>query len=200
MHRSYQLVNPIIEGTMDVAYDAKKPIDAADKFWKNISQYTISNVPHFKFTFKNITNGEYHNFEISENENGQYKIKEFDIDNSDRINTFQNDVISHKKKTEQLGGSKDKKRRKRYSNSSDSSSSDSDSDSSNLKYPNVKRTSPVGVFYYNTTMYYDNNSVSTLNPRVVAVPTVPVIVSKPVFTPIYTPVFNPINRTRVIIF
>ena len=52
VNHSYQLVNPIIEGTFQDVYDAKTPIVAADNMWNNLTEHIVSHVPRFIFTMK----------------------------------------------------------------------------------------------------------------------------------------------------
>lgn len=183
--RSYQLINPVIEGTFKDVYDAAKPIAAAESLWKNLTVHISGHVPRFMFTMKNISSGELHHFEVTEKKkDNSYTIKEESITASKKdFDQFLENVdnFNNKKGTKQKGGV----RRKRYEDDDDSSSSTSDI------YPTIKRTSPIALFHYNTRVYYSNNGVlvksapSTMNPQVVGV------VSTPVFTPVFTPPVAP---------
>src|SRR5690606_1406098 len=129
-------------------------------------------------------NGNLHHFEVVENrEKGTFVIDELDLDlNKKDFSDFEERIDQYGKAREQRGGN-----RKRYNDSSSSSSS-----SSTDIYPTLTRTSPIGLFHYNTRVYYTNNGPvfkSTLNPQVVAVS-----------TPLFTPIFRPALKTFVAIW
>jgi len=184
--RSYQLINPVIEGTFQDVYEASESIDAAHNMWKNLSSHILSHVPKFMFTMRDISSGNLHHFEVSENKKkGSYTIGRMDLDiKKQHFDDFLKQVDNYSKSKELKGG-----KRKRYEDDSSSSSSSTDI------YPTIRRTSPVALFHYNTRVYYTSqNGVvqtyeSTLNPQLVAV--------APVLTPIFTPVFRPSYGTFI---
>ena len=171
-NHSYQLVNPIIEGTFQDVYDAKTPILAADNMWNNLTEHIVSHVPRFIFTMKDITTNKYYNFEVKENSNnGSYtinKLTNLKINNKD-FKELTNKIDTYSKVCDQKGG---ENKRKRYDDSSDS-----DSSSSN-PVPSLVKTSPIALFHYNPYIYYRRTSI--LNPELVAITT-------PIFTPIFKP-------------
>lgn len=170
---SYQLVNPVIEGTFKDVYDANEPIAAAKDMWMNLTEHIVAHVPKFMFSMRDISSNKLHHFEVSENrETSSFTINNLNINVDEKeIDKFTKNVDSYSKQTEQKGGA-----RKRYDDSSSSSSSSTD------VYPTIRRTSPVAMFHYNTRVYYTNTQTykSTLNPQIVAVQT-------PVFTPVFRP-------------
>lgn len=182
---SYQLINPIIEGTFTDVFDSNKPIDAANSLWKKFTEHIVSHVPKFMFTLKDISSGDIYHFEVLENgTTNNYTINELNLDiDTKEFDEFQKKVDSYtddmnkndinKKDINKNGGGK---KRQRYEDDSSSSSSSSDI------YPTIRRTSPIAMFHYNTRVYYANGQTykSTLNPQIVAV-------STPVFTPIFRP-------------
>ncbi|VBB18335.1 hypothetical protein YASMINEVIRUS_798 [Yasminevirus sp. GU-2018] len=187
---SYQLVNPVIEGTFKDVYDANTPIEAAKTLWLNLTEHIVSHVPKFMFTMRDITSDKLHHFEVSENrETSSFTINTMDIEVDKKVlNNFIKSVDSYSKVREQKGGAEGDDigeqdggaKRKRYDDDSSSSSS-----SSTDIYPTIRRTSPIAMFHYNTRVYYTNTAIqqSTLNPQIVAVTT-------PVFTPIFRPVLG----------
>lgn len=181
--RSYQLVNPIIEGTFQDVYEAKNPITAADNMWNNLTEHIVSHVPRFMFTMKDISSGGHYNFEVTENdETGKYTIKKLNdvkVDNKDFENLLSK-VDAYSKVCAQGGGKNDKK----IDRSNNSSSSDSDSSSSYMP-PKLIKTSPIAIFHYNPYIYYRRRN-TILNPQAIAIR-----------TPIFTPIFRPILRTYV---
>jgi hypothetical protein len=184
---SYQLINPIIEGTFRDVYDANRPIEGAQYMWKNLTEHIVSHVPKFMFTMRNISSGDLHHFEVAENkETSSFTINELnlDIDNTD-FDTFEKNVDEYGKIRDQNNDKDDNDDyneqdggRKRYDDSSSSSSSSSSPDI----YPTIRRTSPVSMFHYTPRVYYTNikQFKSTMNPQLVAVQT-------PVFTPVFRP-------------
>src|SRR5439155_2801567 len=72
---SYQLVNPVIEGTFKDVYDAKTAVEAAKNMWGNLSEHIIAHVPKFMFTMRNISTDELHHFEVSENRDDKSSSK-----------------------------------------------------------------------------------------------------------------------------
>lgn len=172
-NRSYQLVNPVIEGTFQDVYEAKNPITAADNMWTNLTEHIVSHVPKFMFTMRDISSGRHYNFEVSENSNNNsYTINKLSKININKkiFDDFQTKVDTYNKVCEQKGG---KKTRKRYDNSSSSDSS------SCSPVPSLVKTSPIALFHYNPYIYYRYRN-TTLNPELVAVTT-------PVFTPVFRP-------------
>lgn len=170
---SYQLVNPVIEGTFKDVYDASEPIEAAKNMWTTLSEHIVAHVPKFMFTMRDISSGEHYHFEVSENRaNSSFTINKLSLDIDKKLfNEFNKKIDKYTtEREEQQGGGK----RKRYD--------DSSSDSSSTDYPVIRRTSPISMFHYNTRVYYTNTNTyqSTLNPQAVAF-------TAPIFTPIFRP-------------
>lgn len=186
---SYQLVNPIIEGTFQDVYDAKNPMKAAREMWTNLTEHVIANVPRFMFTMRDISNGELHHFEVVEDRaKNKFTIDKMNLDIDKK------DFSDFEKRIDEYGKSRDEKQqggtRKRYDDEKDSSSSSSSS--STDIYPTIRRTSPVAMLHYNTRVYYTGVTPiyrSTLNPQIAAV-----------VTPVFTPIFKPMLGTFVAIW
>lgn len=185
---SYQLINPVIEGSFKNVYDADKPIEAADNMWKNLSEHIMSHVPKFMFTMKNISNGSLHHFQVIENrEKGSYTIDKINVkSNKKDFDDFLSHVDKYSKSLEQKGG-----KRLRYVEVEDE-----DDSTTTDYYPEIVRTSPIAMFHYNTRYYYTasdllccDDSKSTLNPQMAVVK-----------TPIFTPVFKPVLGTFMAIW
>lgn len=197
---TYQLINPVIEGTFnDVVDSSKTPIKAAEEIWGRITEHVSGHVPKFMFSLRNVKDHSLSHFEVKEKlSNGSYTIKEIeglDVD-SDAVDTFHSHIDSVRK--EQEGGARkrykkyNKDGRSRYPKDS-SSSSDSDSDSdiySGIEF-NARTTSPIAMFHYTTKFYQQRDGLifehkSTANPEVTLVPTVPVVPVVPVGTIVST--------------
>ena len=186
---SYQLINPVIEGTFKDVYDAGEPIEAAKNMWSGLSEHIVAHVPKFMFTLRDISSGDLHHFDVAENRaNSSFTINKLEMNiDKKHFNDFTkriDDYTSAREKQEEeqrgggvggVGGGK----RKRYDDESSSSSE------SSVDYPKIKRTSPIAMFHYNTRVYYTNTDTyqSTLNPQLVAV-------TAPIFTPIFRPLLG----------
>lgn len=177
---SYQLINPVIEGTFKDTYDANRPIDGAQQMWKNLTEHIVSHVPKFMFTMRNISSGELHNFEVAENkETSSFTINELALDvNDDDLVKFAKNVDNYSKVRDKTNDEQKGGRMKRYDVDDDDSSSSSSS--SEDIYPTIRRTSPVAMFHYTPSIYYVKPLKSIMNPQIVAVQT-------PVFTPVFRP-------------
>ena len=180
---SYQLINPVIEGTFKDVYEANEPIEAAKKMWSSLSEHIVAHVPKFMFTMRDISSGELGHFDVAENRaTNSFTINKRDIKvNSNQIDEYTKQIDEYNNAREQHGGKRSK--RARYDEDSDSSSNSSSTD-----YPVVTRTSPIAMFHYTTRFYYGyaNKYESTLNPQAVAIT-----------TPIFTPIFRPTLGTFV---
>ena len=206
--KTYQLVNPIIEGSFSTAYDGEKPIDAAHKMWDSLSKHVVGHVPNFIFTMKDVSNGKLSHFQLMENgmkNTFEIKEKKYKITGKD-VNNFSEQVKSFKKASEHMDEEMKGGMRKRYLGrevngkymDDDSSSDDEDYDMYDFTYK-VRRTSPITYFHYKPSMYvlptYPINVVtgptqtkkiqSTLNPRVVGDITTN-ICTLPIVTPIFS--------------
>lgn len=152
----YKLVNPHIEGNIDITVKAKTQLQAAGKIYDSIlSPLFITSAPKFNFTIQGEK--KFFHFTVKENVKGdkvKYKIQKFNgtVNNTD----FNNKLKSIK---EQLDGGKHKHK-------DDSSSSSSDSDSP--PYYSISR------YCYSPFIY--NPIIST---------NVPVSVNIPVLSPTY---------------
>jgi hypothetical protein len=192
--RSYQLINPLIDGTFVNVFDATTPIIAAKTMWTNLSEHFIPNytVPKFMFTMRDIASMALYHFEVVENYDGTFTVGELAVKiDPSHFDNFINCVHSYNRNCDkhQFGG---KPNRKRYDDSSSSSSSSSSSTSSSSApsldiYPSLVRTSPISMFHYNYRFYAINgNGKSTINPQLVSYD-----------VPIFQPVFKPVLQTVV---
>ena len=195
---AYQLINPSIEGTFESVVDAKQPIKAAEKIWVNLAEHIADHVPNFMFTIKNLSGGSYFHFKVNENkEESSYSISPIEKIENDKehIEGFLKNVDQYNeklqqkantknesKKSKQSGGKKPKRRR--YDDDDDSSSSSSD------YIPTIRRTSPVSVFHYTSSLYTPVIGPQVIGVRTTLNPTVS-IVRTPIFAPVFRTTLNP---------
>lgn len=189
---NYQLINPIIDGTLDTVYEAENPLKGAELFWMKFAKNILDHVPKFVFSMKDILNNEINHFVVTEDpKTKSFTISKLDLDiDKKEFDDLENKVDTYNQN--QNGGM-----RKRYdisssdssdsvSSSSISSSSDSSSSIHELVYPSLKRTSPIAMLHYKPNIYTVKKYQSTMNPRIVGV-----------VTPIIPPRFNPVIATQI---
>jgi len=167
MVNTYLLVNPHIEGNLKTKIKAKNSIEAANIFYKNLSEHFNNSVPKFYFSIQkgSSTNGKYYNFEVKETrkENDvSYKVKQMqDTIDPELMQNFKNRLETFKSKFNQDGGKKSK-HKKSHKDDDSSDSSDWD-DSSEEFYKRAKSYTPVSnypIYYYWYDPYiYNLNSI-----------------------------------------
>ena len=171
MSEMYKLVNPYIDGSMNINFKGENGIDAANKAWNTLSANLTNNVPKFAFSLEKTKDGSLHHFVISEMLSGNKDVN-FSIDElSLNMTPIQDEVFkklitesAEKRNHVQNGGS-----RRRYDDDDSSSSSSSSSTSSeekklyhNLKYmkqqaDSHKPVQKITYWWYNPTVYKLNN-------------------------------------------
>ena len=210
MSRSFQMINPTIEGTFTSTCDARKPLQAAKKIWSSLAEHVMSHVPRFMFTLREMSTQDLHHFEVNEKSEGKYTIKRIDMKiPNKKFEDFEHMIDQYSQARDiHLQGGKHKRALLNDDSSSSSSSSSSDA------YPTLKHTSPIAMFHYNTHVYYTNDDYTykpISNPRLIGVD-IPVVtnvltpipimapIMTPFITPIFTPIFKPSLRTFVSIW
>jgi len=134
MVNSYLLVNPHIEGNFSSKIKAKNSNEAANIFYKNLSEHFNNSVPKFHFTIQKGSSGEgkYYHFEVKESRTENevsFKVKQLALSQeSDSMESFKSRLENFKAKFNQDGGKKHKKSHKQDSDDSDSSDWDNSSD------------------------------------------------------------------------
>ena len=93
MSNTYKLVNPYIKGEFKTKLKTKNSIDAAKKFYKNLSEHFNNNVPRYYFTIQKGSSGKgkYYHFEVREkkvNEEVSYSIRPYKVKGKDNIEGF----------------------------------------------------------------------------------------------------------------
>lgn len=199
--RTYQLVNPVIEGTYNsIVEHSESPIHGADVLWNRLTEHVSGHVPKFWFTTRDVETHDIYNFEAKEKMSDRsYKIKELENINlsNETIDGFHNQIDSVTAPQTQSGGRKRYKDRKkhnktRYYEDEDSSTSSNSSTSSSSFGGDVfsgvefvtecvtPYTTPIAMFHYTTKFYQQSNGTvikheSTMNPVPVIIKPVPVV-------------------------
>ena len=134
MVNTYLLVNPHIEGNFNSKIKAKNSNEAANIFYKNLSQHFNNSVPKFHFTIQKGSSGDgkYYHFAVKELRNNNevsYKVDPMELSGEpESMESFKSKLENFKSKFNQDGGKKHKKSHKHDSDDSDSSDWDASSD------------------------------------------------------------------------
>ena len=170
----FEIVNPIIIGTLQTKYNETNPIDAAKLFWNDFSKKIVNDIPKSFFTLRN-ENGRLYHFKVTEKKNG--KNVDFMISPVENIDKTSNNLISttFDKFTELGHKYLDQNGGKKHDSDDDSSSSSSDSSSDSVdeiieKFKKINRTKlrPISYYYYVPSIYTsDNLYLPVFNPTVI---------------------------------
>jgi hypothetical protein len=130
MVNTYVIVNPHIEGDFKSKIKATNSLDAANIFYKNLSEHFNNSVPKFYFTIQKGSSGDgkFYHFQVKEerdNNEVTYKIEQYKIHTgSETFAKFQNKLNNFKNKlnTQNGGDKSDDKKSSRKSRKDDDSS------------------------------------------------------------------------------
>lgn len=128
--KNYTLVNPQIQGSMEIKFQSKSPREAALKVYNEMSKHFSNNVPELSFSLRQ--GNDLHHFRAKEKVNGKGDVKFSIKEISDNINEERLRKFIDETKDDLVGG-------KYYDDSSDSDSSDFDSSSSSSSESKSKR-------------------------------------------------------------
>lgn len=165
MVNTYLLVNPHIEGNFNSKIKAKNSNEAANIFYKNLSEHFNNSVPKFHFTIQKGSSGDgkYYHFEVKESRTDNevsFKVNSMKVSGEgESMDSFKSRLENFKAKFNQDGGKKHKKSSKHDSDDSDSSDWDASSDDF---YRRAKSYLPVNqpIYYWWYDPYvYNLNSI-----------------------------------------
>jgi len=153
MVNTYLLVNPHIEGNFNSKIKAKNSNEAANIFYKNLSEHFNNSVPKFHFTIQKGSSGDgkYYHFEVKESRTDNevsFKVNPMKLSSDpESMESFKSKLENFKAKFNQDGGKKNKKSQKHDSDDSDSSDWDASSDEF---YRRAKQYLPVNqpIYYW----------------------------------------------------
>jgi hypothetical protein len=158
MVNTYVLVNPHIEGQFKSKIKAKNSNEAANLFYKNLSEHFNNSVPKFHFTIQKGSSGEgkYYHFEVKENRQENevnFNIKPYTIQGEhEAIQRFESKLASFKSKMNQDGGKKKDKKSKK-DDSDDSSDFDISEDNIYKRAKSYIPTQPIYYWWYDPYVY-----------------------------------------------
>lgn len=163
MVNSYVLVNPHIEGNFKSKIKAKNSTEAANIFYKNLSEHFNNSVPKFHFTIQKGSSGEgkYYHFQVKEEREDNevnFAVKEMKIHNEEEVlSSFKTKLENFKSKFHQGGGEDHKGDKKHRKHRNDDSDSDSIFDSSEDFYRRARSylpvTQPIYYWWYDPYLY-----------------------------------------------
>lgn len=165
--KSYILVNPHIEGTMDTKFKANSVQDAANMAYETLSSYFSNNLPKFSFTLQKggKDNDKFYHFDVNEKINKAEKVK-YTI----TLNEKANETILKKfieENNEKQTGGKHRKYKKSYKYDDDSDSSEDSDDDYYYYYKPIVRPQPINYWSYSPYVYgYKKMYVPTFIPTV----------------------------------
>lgn len=150
MVNSYVLVNPHIEGKFDTKIKARNSLEAANIFYKNLSEHFNNSVPNFYFSIQKGSSGDgkFSHFKVKENRKENevtFSISPYQFNGEESAMIgFSQRLADFKSKMDQDGG---KKRRPKHRKSKDESD---DSDDSDYDYYRRARSYPINqpIYYW----------------------------------------------------
>jgi hypothetical protein len=164
MVNSYVLVNPHIEGNFKSKIKAKNSNEAANIFYKNLSEHFNNFVPKFHFSIQKGSSGDgkYYHFQVKETMEDKevtFKVKPMTIQGeADIISSFKNKLENFKAKLNQDGGKKkSKKSKKHVVDDSDSDFDDSSDDFYRRAKSYMPATQPIYYWWYDPFLYRLNS-------------------------------------------
>jgi hypothetical protein len=161
MVNSYVLVNPHIEGNFKSKIKAKNSNEAANLFYKSLSEHFNNSVPSFHFTVQKGSSGQgkYYHFEAREERNGDqvdFTVKSVQVSGeASALKRFNEKLSVFKAKFAQDGGKKDNSKKKDKDDSSDDESSSEDFYKRAKSYMPI--TQPIYYWWYDPYIYNLNS-------------------------------------------
>jgi hypothetical protein len=159
MVNSYVLVNPHIEGAFERKLKAQNSREAANTFYKGLSEHFNNSIPTFHFTIQKGSSGDgkFYHFEVKEsrkNKEVTFSINPLTIQGEqESIERFKKNLTNFKSKFGQAGGKHKKHHKKHKDDDSSSSSSSSDSDFYVKAKQTYNTTQPIYYWWYDPYLY-----------------------------------------------
>ena len=169
--KSYILVNPHIEGSVDTKFKTRTVDEAANLAYDTVSKYFSNNLPKFAFTLQKAGSDNFYHFNVSEKINKNDKIK-FEIKQNTSITNINGLVKFIETSEENLTGGKHRSKKYRLGeDDSSESSSDSSEEDYYYYYKPVNRSLPITYwsyypYVYNLRQFYVPTFVPAISPYV----------------------------------
>ncbi len=160
MVNTYVLVNPHIEGNFKSKIKAKNSQEAANIFYKNLSEHFNNFVPKFHFSIQKGSSGDgklYH-FEVKEQMEDKevtFKVRPMTVQGEEEaVASFKTKLDNFKAKLNQDGGKKKAKKSQKHSLSDDDSDfEDSSEDFYRRAKSYVPTAQPIYYWWYDPYLY-----------------------------------------------
>lgn len=150
----YEVINPIIIGTLSSKYDAETPIEAAKQFWLKMSKIIVNEIPQSFFSLKD-KNGKLYHFKVTEKRSSD-NVADFMVTKYDQIDEKNVDKMSELyqriKSATQTGGNH------RHYDDDDDSSELEDTINTFNKINSLSNNHPIAFFHYIPSVY-DEKSI-----------------------------------------
>lgn len=149
----YKIVNPIIIGKFKSTYDVASPIEAAKKFWGEMSSIIMNELPETYFTMKDDSD-KLHHFKVTEERSGSH-MADYMISPVSAVDEKAEKSLIPTFNKVMSGVQKGGKKHRLDDDSSSSSSDDSISDViDKFKRINaLSKTNPIVYYHYNPLVY-----------------------------------------------
>ncbi len=159
MVNTYVLVNPHIEGNFKSKIKAKNSQEAANIFYKNLSEHFNNFVPKFHFTIQKGSSGDgkLSHFEVKEQMEDKevtFKVRPMSIKGEEEaVQSFKSRLDNFKAKLNQDGGKKKAKKSSKHDLDDDSDFDDSSDDFYRRAKSYVPTTQPIYYWWYDPYLY-----------------------------------------------
>jgi hypothetical protein len=159
MVNTYVLVNPYIEGNFKSKIKSKNSQEAANTFYKNLSEHFNNFVPKFHFSIQKGSSGDgklYH-FEVKEKmEDNEvtFNLKSLTVEGDEEVvSNFKTKLNNFKTKMNQDGGKKKTKKSHKRDDSDDSDFDDSSEDFYRRAKSYIPTAQPIYYWWYDPYLY-----------------------------------------------
>lgn len=139
----YEIINPIIIGTLQTKYESETPLDAAKQFWLKMSKIIVNEIPQTFFSLRD-SKGKIYHFKVSERRSSDnvadFMVTEYDKIDDSKIKKM-TDLFTQMKSLAQKGG------KKHWDDDDDSS----DIDDAIIMFNKINKISdshPIVYFHY----------------------------------------------------
>lgn len=155
----FEVVNPAIVGIFKIRYDENSPVDAAKRFWNELSKIVINELPKSFFTLRD-DNGKLYHYKVTEEKSGS-NMADYMLTQIEKVDQKKGNLVSETfdkiMARFQKGGKKH-----RYTDDDDSPSESSSSDEDDLtkkyeKIRSLRRKQPIVYYHYIPSIYGDDS-------------------------------------------
>ena len=154
----FEVINPAIVGIFKVKYNENSPIDAAKRFWNELSKIVINELPKSYFTLRD-DNGKLYHYKVTEEKSGT-NMADYMLTQIEKIDQKKGNLVSKTFDKIMTQFQKGGKKHRYTDDDSPSESSSSDEDDLVKKYEKIrslKRKQPIVYYHYIPSIYGDSS-------------------------------------------